>query len=131
MRNNNQGPKYHLYWHAFGNAKWILTNKKSGEVSEYNYSEMSKVVEDGYISWYNSRFANPHYNEEELNPENVIVRYLHQVGGLIAEINKSQVVGIRYSEILPEYTIKCYDWHYQCPHCKLPQDEVRGSFRGN
>ncbi|MDE0636129.1 MAG: hypothetical protein OXI43_09820, partial [Candidatus Poribacteria bacterium] len=123
---NNQTPKYYLYWQAFENATWILTDKKSGDISEYNYSEMSRIVEDAYISWHNNRFAKSHYNEEELKPENVIVRYIHQVGGLIAEINKSIVVGVRYSEILPDYTIDCYNWRYQCPHCKVPQDEVRG-----
>ena len=123
---NDQRPKYYLYVRAFENAKWILTNKKSGEVSEYNYSEMSKVVEDGYISWYNSYYTKSPYNQEELNPKNVIVRYLRQAGGLIAEINKSQVVSVGYSQILPDYTIDCYDWHYQCPHCELPQDEVKG-----
>ncbi|WP_238314640.1 hypothetical protein, partial [Methylobacterium crusticola] len=73
----------HLYWNAFENAKWILTDKKSGEVSEYNYSEMSKIVKDAY-------------NQEELNPQNVIVRYLHQVGCGIARPNKRDIVGVRY-----------------------------------
>ena len=45
----DQRPNYHLYWRAFENAKWILTDNKSGEVSEYNYSEMSRIVEDAYV----------------------------------------------------------------------------------
>ena len=115
--NTDQRPKYYLYTRAFKNAKWILTDKKSGEVTEYNYSEMSKIVKDGYIS-HNSQLAE--------KSQNVIVRYLHRAGGLIAEINKWQVVGVHYSEILPDYTIDCYAWHYQCPHCEAVQNEIRG-----
>ena len=121
----DQRPKYHLYWRAFENAKWILTESKSGEVSEYNYSEMSGIVKDAYISWHNSYLAKPPYNEEELNPQDVvIIRYLHRVSCVI--YRGGYVEGVSYSKILPDYTIDCYDWRYQCPHCKLPQDEVRG-----
>ena len=121
----DQRPKYFLYVRAFENAKWIFTDKKSGEVSEYNYSEMSKLVEDRYISWYNnSHLVKPPYNQEKLNPQNVIVRYLHQVAcGIYRE---GYVEGIRYSEILPDYTIDCYDWRYQCKHCESVLDEIRG-----
>ena len=122
---SNQRPNYFLYVRAFKNAKWILTDKKSGEVSEYGYSKMSKIVEYGYISWYNNYLAAPPYNEEKLDPKNVTVRYLHQVGGLIARINKKDVVSVSYSEILPDYTIECYDWYYQCQHCEIPLDEIR------
>lgn len=114
-----------LYRGAFENAKWILTDKQSGEVSEYNYSEMSHVVTDGYISWYNSTLATPPYNAAELTPKNVRVKYLRQAGGLIAEINKSKVVGVSYRQILPGYTIDCYDWHYQCRHCDAVLNEIR------
>ena len=129
----NQRPNYFIYTRAFENAKWILTDKKSGEVSEYNYSEMSKIVEDGYISWYNNYLAKSPYNEEELKPENVIVRYLRQAGGLIAEVNKGQVVGVGYSQILPDYSIDCYDWHYICKHCEAILNEIRekGQERAN
>ena len=122
----DQRPNYHLYWRAFENAKWILTESKSGEVSEYNYSEMSKVVKDRYISHYNNSLAKPPYNQEELKPENVIVRYLHQGGCGIARLNNRDIVGVGYSEILPDYTIDCYDWHYQCNYCKGVFDEIRG-----
>ena len=121
----DQGPKYHLYWRAFENATWILTDNKSGEVTEYDDSEMSKLVKDKYISWYNGYLANPRYNEPELKPENVIVRYLHQVACGIARLNKGDIVGVRYSEIFPGYTIECYDWHYQCKYCKAVFDEIR------
>ena len=90
--NTDQTPKYYLYTQAFENAKWVFTDNKSGEVTENDYSEMFKVVKDGYISWYNNNLSKPPYNQEELNPKNVIVRYLRQAGGLIAEINKGHVV---------------------------------------
>ena len=125
--NTNQRPKYFLYTQAFENAKWILTDKKSGEFTEYNYSEMSQVVKDGYISWYNnSHLVKPPYNQEKEKPENVIVRYLHQIGAGIARRNNRDIVNARYSDILPDYTIDCYDWHYQCNHCEGVFDEIRG-----
>ena len=121
----NQTPKYFLYWNAFENAKWIFTDNKSGEVTEYNYSEMSEVVKDGYISWYNNSLAKPPYNQEEENPQNLIVRYLHQVGGGIFRKNQRDIVGVSYSQILPDYRIDCYDWRYQCRHCDAVLDEIR------
>ena len=33
-----------LYRRMFENATWILTHKHSGERTQYNYSEMCKVV---------------------------------------------------------------------------------------
>ena len=122
----DQRPKYYLYRRAFENATWILTDNKSGEVIEYNYSEMSKVVKDRYISQYNNSLAKPPYNEEELNPQSVIVRCLHQVGCGIARLNNRDIVGVDYSEILPDYTIDCYDWRYQCKYCVGVFDEIRG-----
>ncbi len=101
----------HLYWNAFEKAKWILTNKNSGEVTEYDYSGMSSIVIDAYKS-HNSRYKNP------------TVRYLHRVSCVI--YREGYVEGVRYSEILPDYTIECYDWHYQCPHCEAVQNEIRG-----
>ena len=121
----DQETKYLLYVRAFKNAKWILTDNKSGEVTEYDYSAMSKVVEDAYISWYNNYLAKPPYNEPELKLEYLRVRDLHQVGCGIARINKRDIVGVSYSEILPDYTIDCYDWHYQCRHCDGILDEIR------
>lgn len=116
-------PDY-LYWDAFENAKWKFTNKKSGEVTEYGRSEMSKVVKDGYISWYNnSHLVKPPYNQEKLKPENVIVRYLRQAGAQIRI--KGNGIAVKYSEILPDYTIDCYDWRYQCNHCGFVLEEIR------
>jgi hypothetical protein len=125
-KDQDSSPKYFLYVRAFENAKWIFTDKKSGEVTEYDYSEMSKLVEDRYIAWYNNYLAKPPYNEAELNPQNVIVRYLHQVSCGIARLNSRDIVGVHYSEILPDYTIECYDWRYQCKHCEGVLDEIRG-----
>ena len=113
----------HLYWNAFENARWILTDNKSGEVTEYNYSEMSKVVIDGYVSWHNGYLAKSPYNEPELKPQNVIVRYLHQTGAQIRI--KRDSIGVVYSQILPDYTIDCYDWRYQCNHCGFVLNEIR------
>ena len=59
--------KYILYPQAFENAKWVLTNKKSGKVSEYDYSKMSSIVINAYIS-HNSRFAE--------KPQGTTIRYL-------------------------------------------------------
>ena len=121
---SDQERKYHLFVRAHKNAKWILTNKKSGEVTECNYSEMSSIVIDAYISSYNY-LAKPPYNEPELKLEDLRARDLHQVGCGIARINKRDIVAVSYSEILPDYTIDCYDWHYQCRHCDAILDEIR------
>ena len=120
----DQRPKYFLYVRAFENAKWILTDKKSGEVTEYSYSEMSGIVTDAYISWHNNYLAKL-YNEEELNPQNagISIRYLHRGSCII--YRAGYVEDVDYSKILPDYAIDCYDWRYQCPHCQLPQNEVR------
>ena len=121
----DQVTKYFLYTRTFKNAKWILTDNKSGEVTEYDYSEMSSIVIDAYISWYNNYLAKPPYNEPELKLEDLRARDLHQVGCGIARINKRDIVGVSYSEILPDYTIDCYDWHYQCPQCNAVQPEIK------
>ena len=114
---------YHLYVRAFENAKWILTNKNSGEVTEYDYSEMSSIVIDAYISWHNGYLAKPPYNEAELNSQNVTIKYLHRGSCLI--YRGGYVEDVDYSKILPDYTIDCYDWHYQCRHCNGVLDEIR------
>ena len=108
--NTDQRPKYYLYTQAFEKAKWLLTDKKSGEVTEYDYSGMSSIVIDAYKS-HNSRYKNP------------TVRYLHRVSCVI--YREGYVEGVRYSEILPDYTIECYDWIYQCNHCGFVLDEIR------
>lgn len=112
---------YHLYVRAFENAKWILTDKKSGEVTEHDYSEMSSIVRDAYIS-HNSRLAAT-YSKKEVKPQNPIIRYLHRVSCVI--YSEGYIENVSYSQILPDYTIDCYDWHYQCQHCKIPLDEIR------
>ena len=104
----------HLYWNAFEHAKWIFTDKKSGEVSEYNYSEMSGIVIDAYVS-HNSRLA--------AKPRNVRIKYLQRESCQIHRGGYAQYVS--YSEILPDYTIECYDWIYQCNHCGFVLDEIR------
>ena len=101
---------YHLYTQAFEKAKWILTNKNSGEVTEYDYSGMSSIVIDAYKS-HNSRYKNP------------TVRYLQRVSCVI--YREGYVEGVTYSQILPDYTIECYDWIYQCNHCGFVLDEIR------
>ena len=106
----DQRPNYHLYTRAFENAKWFLTDQKSGEVTEYNYSEMSSKVIDGYLSQ-NRRY------------KNVTIRYLHRASCLI--YREGYVEGVSYSKILPNYTIDCYDWHYQCRHCEMPLSQIR------
>lgn len=113
--------KYIFYPQAFENAKWILTNKKSGEVSEHDYSGMSSIVIEGYRSR-NSRFAAT-YGKKEAKPPNVIIRYLHRVSCLI--YSEGSVEDVSYSQILPDYTIDCYDWHYLCRHCDAVLDEIR------
>ena len=95
---------------AFKKAKWILTDKNSGQVSEYDYSEMSRTVIDAYISQ-NSRY------------QNVTIRYLQRVSCLIYRDGYDEDVS--YSQILPNYTIDCYDWHYLCQHCDAVLDEIR------
>ena len=92
--------KYILYPQAFENTKWVLTNKKSGKVSEYDYSKMSSIVINAYIS-HNSRFAE--------KPQGTTIRYLSRANCEI--YSKGSVENVSYSKILPDYTIDCYDWH--------------------
>lgn len=99
---------------AFEKAKWILTDKKSGQVSEYDYSKMSEIVRDAYISR-NSRL--------DIKSKYVTIRYLHRASCLIHGDGYDEDVS--YSQILPNYSIKCYDWHYQCPECDAVQPEIK------
>ena len=89
--------------------------------SEHDYSGMSCIVIEGYRSR-NSRFAAT-YGEKEVKPPNVIIRYLHRVSCLI--YSEGSVEDVSYSQILPDYTIDCYDWHYLCGHCDAVLDEIR------
>ena len=110
---NNSGNDDLRNKRAFENATWILTDKKTGKFSEYDYSEMSRIVIDAYRS-HTRRFAG----------KPVTIRYLHRVSCNI--YRDGHVESLNYSQILPNYTIDCYNWRYQCPHCNAPQDEVKG-----
>ena len=114
--NTDHTRKYILYPQAFEKAKWIFTDKKSGEVTEYDYSGMSSIVIDAYIS-HNSRYKNV------TGYKNVTVRYLHRVSCLI--YSEGYIENVSYSQILPNYTLDCYDWHYLCRHCDAVLDEIR------
>ena len=105
----NQGPRYHLSYQKFKNAKWILKDKESGTISEKDYPEMATLVKDGYVS---------------IKGKNITVRELYITGGTV--IDGKWSVGISYTEILPNYTvIDCYDYKYQCKECERVFDEVR------
>ena len=101
-----------LYVRAFENAKWILTDKKSGDISEHNYSEMSEIVRDAY-------------KKEKGTPQDVIIKYLSAFGCEIYRIDDRFGESVNYSEILPDYTIDCYNWHYLCQNCLALLDEIR------
>lgn len=109
---NNQGLESLRYTRAFENAKWILTDNKSGDIIEYDYSGMSGIVIEAYRS-HNHRFAG----------KTVTIRYLHRVSCVIYREGYDE--NVSYSKILPEYTIECYDWHYICNHCESVLDEIR------
>ena len=126
-KDQDSGPKYYLNHRAFENAKWVLKDKKTGKIIECDYRKMSDMVQNGYVSYHNRRFANDIYKSERIKIENIRTRELDIAGGSVAEINKSIVVGIGYEEVLPNYTvIDCYDYKYQCPVCAVPTDEIRG-----
>ena len=108
---NNPGTDDLLNKRAFSNATWILTDKQSGEVSEYDYLGMSGIVIDAY--------------KENRNPQNVTIKHLSRVGCEISIIDDRYAESVSYSTILPDYTIDCYDWHYRCQHCGAILDEIR------
>ena len=117
---------YHLNYQKFQNAKWVLKDKKTEEIIECNYSEMSNMVKNGYVLYHNRRFANDLYRSEPIKVENIRTRELDIAGGTVAEINKSIEVGILYQEVLPNYTvIDCYDYKYQCEECDIVTDKIR------
>ena len=125
MRNNTV-PKYFLSHRKFENAKWVFKDNESGAIVEYNYSELSVLVINGYASDHNSKFAVPPYNDRSIDVENLRVRELNIAGGVIAEIDRGMVVGIHYESILPKYTlVDCYDYKYQCKECEAVLDEIR------
>lgn len=117
--------EYLLYSRCFENATWILTEKHSGNKKEYNRNEMSKMVIEGYVSSHNRRYSEAYYGVPKISSEGIIVRYLHERGGLIAEIRKSIVVSTFFSEILPDYEIDCYGFRYHCPKCYFIFDDIK------
>ena len=126
-KDQDSSPKYYLNHQKFENAKWVLKNKKTGEIIECDYPKMSDMVQNGQVSYHNSRFANDIYKSERIKIENIRTRELNRAGGLVAEIDKGMVVGIRYEEVLTNYTvIDCYDYRYQCQKCDVVTDEIRG-----
>ena len=123
----DSSPNYHLNYQKFQDAKWVLKDNKTEDIIECDYQRMSDMVSNGYVSYRNERFANDLYGEEPIKIENIITRELNIAGGIVAEVNKSIVVGIGYQEVLPNYTIiDCYDYRYQCQECDVVTDEIRG-----
>ena len=126
-KDRDSRPNYHLSHRKFENAKWVLKDKKTGEIIECDYRKMSNMVQNGYVSYYNRSFANDIYKSEPIKIENIRTRELNIAGGIVAEINKSMVIGIGYEQVLPNYiVIDCYDYKYQCQICDVPTDEIRG-----
>ena len=129
MKNNNDQYRLDLEARrAFENATWILTHKESGEIIECDYGEMSHRVKNGYISYWNKTHGKYPYNEEEINLEGISVRCLYRGRCDISQVKKRSVYSASYTDILPQYSIDCYDWHYQCTNskCKAMLSEIRG-----
>ena len=103
---------------AFENATWILTDKKTDNIIECDKRKMSSMVTDGYLSYLNRRYG------DELNPEDIRVRLLHGHGCDISRVKERLVQAVGYDEILPEYSVECYGWSYQCSKCNCPSDEI-------
>ena len=106
---NNQGNEDLHNDRAFKDATWVLTDKRTGKVSEYNYSEMSGIVTEAYKG----------------KTPDVIAKHLRLVGCEIVRMDDRKAESVNYSDILPEYTIDCYDWYYQCHHCGTVLDKIR------
>ena len=129
MKNNNDQYCLDLEaLRAFENATWILTHKESGEIIECDYREMSHRVKNGYISYWNKTYGKYPYNEEEINLEDIRVRCLDRGGCDISQVKKRLVYDASYTDILPQYSIDCYGWHYQCTNsdCKAMLSEISG-----
>ena len=115
MKNKDEYYKFDFNAHrAVENATWVLTKKKTGDVIECDYRKMSDIVKRAYISYWNQRFSDPIYKMEELKPEDIIIRCLHKYSCDVSHVKRSMVTGESYSQILPEYSINCYGWNYQC-----------------
>lgn len=112
--------------HCFRDATWILTHKHTREQRHYTFSEMVNLVNQAYISYYQHQQQT--YSKETPQREDKVkaqVRCLHQASCIMFRSNPSSIVFVGFDEILPNYEIDCYGWHYQCPHCELPLDEKR------
>ena len=117
---------YHMHkYNAMQNATWTLINKKTGETTEHNYSEMSKIAREKYIRWHDEKFAGEPYRQDKLNPENISIRSLDKGGCSISDQTFRTVTGVGYDQILPEYNISCYGYNYQCTECYLPLDKIK------
>ena len=128
MKNRDEYYKFDSNAHrAVENATWVLTEKKTGDVIECDYREMSSIVEKAYISYWNQRFSDPRDKMEELKPEDIIIRCLHKYRCDVSHVKKGMVTSESYDQILPEYSIDCYDWNYQCRNddCRAVLRHVR------
>ena len=118
MKNNDMYQYNFRTNRAFENATWILTNKKTGNIIECDKRKMSSMVVDGYLSYLNREYG------DKLNRRDIGVRLLHSNGCDISKVKERMVQAVGYEEILPEYSVECYGWSYQCNKCNCPSDEI-------
>ena len=127
MRGNKE-PYYQFDLHthrAMENATWVLTSKESGETTEHNHNQMSKIAQEGYIRYYNETFTGVPYHRDKLDPENISTSSLGRRGCDISNRASSTVTSVGYNQILPEYNINCYGHNYQCVKCRHPLEEIK------
>lgn len=103
---------------AFENATWILTEKKTGNIIECDKRKMSSMVVEGYLSYLNREYG------DKLNRRDIGIRLLHSNGCNISKVKERMIQAVGYEEILPEYSVECYGWSYQCSKCNCPSDEI-------
>lgn len=126
-KNQNSNLKSHIIRQKFKDAKWILKDKKTGEIIEYDYHKMSDMVQNGYISHRNKNYTDNIHKSEPQKIGGIAIRELNIAGGLIAETDKRMVVHIDYQQVLPNHdVIDCYDYKYQCKECGTLTDKIRG-----
>ena len=121
---HNYPPQYQFdlqTYRAMQTATWILTNRESKERIQCNYQQMSNMVEERYIQYHNQRYED--YDAPKISQEDTRVRVLKRNGCDISDTR--YVTPIGYREILPEYTIDCYGYSYQCNQCKLTLKETK------
>ena len=90
------------------NATWILTNKESGEIIKCNYDKIRNMVREGYIR---------HNKKEQLKSEDIRIRFLYKSDHEVYDIKSQTTQKIGYDRTLPEYTIECHGYTYQCNKC--------------